>query len=70
MISDTIKYIGVDDLDIDLFESQYVVPEGMSYNSYLIDDEKIAIMDTADRRKPLGTDCLDAGDLSRAAARV
>lgn len=51
MISDTVKYIGVDDLDIDLFESQYVVPEGMSYNSYLIDDEKIAIMDTADRRK-------------------
>ena len=51
MISDTIKYIGVDDLDIDLFESQYVVPEGMSYNSYLIYDEKIAIMDTADRRK-------------------
>ena len=47
----SIKYIGVDDLDIDLFESQYVVPEGMSYNSYLIDDEKIAIMDTADRRK-------------------
>ena len=46
-----IKYIGVDDLDIDLFESQYVVPEGMSYNSYLIEDEKIAIMDTADRRK-------------------
>ena len=50
-ISDSIKYIGVDDLDIDLFESQYVVPEGMSYNSYLIDDEKIAVMDTADRRK-------------------
>ena len=49
--SDTIKYIGVDDLDIDLFESQYVVPEGMSYNSYLIDDEKIAVLDTADRRK-------------------
>ena len=46
-----IKYIGVDDLNIDLFESQYVVPEGMSYNSYLIEDEKIAIMDTADRRK-------------------
>ena len=46
-----IKYIGVDDLDIDLFESQYVVPEGMSYNSYIIEDEKIAIMDTADRRK-------------------
>ena len=51
MISDTIKYIGVDDLDIDLFESQYVVPEGMSYNSYLIDDDKIAVLDTADRRK-------------------
>ena len=51
MISDTIKYIGVDDLDIDLFESQYVVPEGMSYNSYLIDDEKIAVLDTADARK-------------------
>ena len=51
MISDAIKYIGVDDLDIDLFESQYVVPEGMSYNSYLIDDEKIAVLDTADARK-------------------
>jgi len=51
VISDTIKYIGVDDLDIDLFESQYVVPEGMSYNSYLIDDEKIAVLDTADHRK-------------------
>ena len=50
-MSETIKYIGVDDLDIDLFESQYVVPEGMSYNSYLIEDEKIAVLDTADRRK-------------------
>ena len=50
-ISNTIKYIGVDDLAIDLFESQYVVPEGMSYNSYLIDDEKIAVLDTADARK-------------------
>ena len=50
-MSNSIKYIGVDDLDIDLFESQYVVPEGMSYNSYLIDDEKIAVLDTADRRK-------------------
>ena len=50
-MNDTIKYIGVDDLDIDLFESQDVVPEGMSYNSYLIDDEKIAVLDTADRRK-------------------
>jgi len=51
IVSENIKYIGVDDLDIDLFESQYVVPEGMSYNSYLIDDDKIAIMDTADCRK-------------------
>lgn len=50
-ISSAIKYAGVDDLDIDLFESQYVVPEGMAYNSYVILDEKIAIMDTADARK-------------------
>ncbi len=46
-----IKYIGVDDLDIDLFEGQYDVPEGMSYNSYAILDDKIAVMDTADARK-------------------
>ena len=50
-ITSSIKYIGVDDLDIDLFESQYVVPEGMAYNSYIILDEKVAIMDTADARK-------------------
>lgn len=50
-ISDTIRYIGTDDLDIDLFESQYVVPEGMSYNSYMILDEKVAVMDTVDARK-------------------
>ncbi len=50
-ISDTIRYIGVDDTDIDLFESQYKVPEGVSYNSYLILDEKVAILDTADQRK-------------------
>lgn len=50
-ISDTIKYIGTDDTDIELFESQYVVPKGMSYNSYVIMDEKIAVMDTADHRK-------------------
>ncbi len=50
-ISETIKYIGVDDTDIDLFESQYVVPEGISYNSYVVFDEKIAILDTVDRRK-------------------
>ena len=50
-VSDKIKYVGVDDLDIDLFESQYVVPEGMSYNSYVILDEKTAVMDTVDARK-------------------
>ena len=50
-ISNNIRYIGVDDLDIDLFESQYKVPEGMSYNSYLIVDEKVALLDTADQRK-------------------
>lgn len=49
-ISDSVKYIGVDDTDIDLFESQYVVPEGISYNSYLILDDKIALMDTVDSR--------------------
>jgi hypothetical protein len=50
-LSDSIRYIGVDDLDIDLFESQYIVPNGVSYNSYLILDEKIAVMDTVDCRK-------------------
>ena len=50
-ITSTIRYAGVDDLDIDLFESQYVVPEGMAYNSYIILDEKVAIMDTVDARK-------------------
>jgi flavorubredoxin len=49
-ISETIKYIGADDREIDLFESQYVVPNGVSYNSYLILDEKVAVMDTADAR--------------------
>lgn len=49
-ISEAIKYIGCDDHEIDLFESQYEVPNGVSYNSYLIIDEKIAIMDTADAR--------------------
>jgi flavorubredoxin len=49
-ISDAVKYIGVDDRTIDLFESQYVVPEGVSYNSYLILDEKVALMDTVDVR--------------------
>jgi flavorubredoxin len=53
-ISESIKYIGVDDKTIDLFESQYIVPNGVSYNSYMIMDKKIAIMDTVDRRGTQG----------------
>lgn len=49
-ISDSILYIGCDDDDLDLFEGQYIIPNGVSYNSYVIMDEKIAIMDTADAR--------------------
>lgn len=51
MITDDILYIGVNDKDIDLFEGQYIVPNGMSYNSYVILDNKIAVMDTVDHRK-------------------
>lgn len=51
IISDAVKYIGVDDKTLDLFESQYVIPNGVSYNSYVILDEKIAVMDTVDSRK-------------------
>ena len=50
-VTDSVVYIGVDDKNIDLFESQYVVPNGVSYNSYLIEDEKLAVMDTVDARK-------------------
>lgn len=49
-VTDDIKYIGVDDLALDLFESQYIVPEGMSYNSYLILDTRVAVMDSVDAR--------------------
>ena len=49
-IRDTIKYLGVNDRTIDLFEGQYVVPNGMSYNSYAVIDKKIAVMDTVDAR--------------------
>ena len=49
-ISETILYVGVNDHDIDLFEGQYIVPNGMSYNSYVILDDKIAVMDTVDAR--------------------
>ena len=48
-ITDTILYVGVNDHQVDLFEGQYVVPNGMSYNSYVIMDEKIAVMDTVDQ---------------------
>ncbi len=49
--SESVKYIGVNDKELDLFESQYVVPNGVSYNSYVILDDKIAVMDTVDERK-------------------
>lgn len=49
-ISENIKYIGVDDTTLDLFESQYIIPDGVSYNSYVILDEKVAVIDTADER--------------------
>lgn len=48
-ITNDIKYIGVNDHDIDLFEGQYIVPNGMAYNSYAIIDEKVAVMDTVDQ---------------------
>ena len=50
MISENIKYVGVNDHEIDLFEGQYIVPNGMAYNSYVIEDEKIAVMDTVDAK--------------------
>lgn len=50
-ISESIKYVGVNDKTIDLFEGQYVVPNGISYNSYVIVDEKVAVLDTVDKRK-------------------
>ena len=56
-VTEDIKYVGVDDHDIDLFEGQYVVPRGMAYNSYLVKDEKILVFDTVDAR--FGTEWLD-----------
>ena len=50
-VTDTVIYVGVNDHDVDLFEGQYIVPNGMAYNSYVIRDEKIAVMDTVDVRK-------------------
>lgn len=49
--SDSVKYIGTDDKELDLFESQYIIPNGVSYNSYVILDDKIAVMDSVDERK-------------------
>ena len=51
MITKDIYYVGADDRDIDLFEGQYVVPNGIAYNSYVIMDDKIAVMDTVDKRR-------------------
>ena len=50
VITNDIKYVGVNDHDVDLFEGQYVVENGMAYNSYVIMDNKIAVMDTVDAR--------------------
>lgn len=50
MVTENIRYVGVNDHEIDLFEGQYAVPQGMAYNSYVILDEKIAVMDTVDAR--------------------
>jgi len=47
-ITENIRYIGVDDTELDLFEGQFIVPNGMAYNSYIIFDEKIAVMDSVD----------------------
>ena len=49
-ITNDIRYVGVNDREVDLFEGQYVVPNGISYNSYVILDEKVAVMDTVDIR--------------------
>ena len=49
-VTESILYVGCDDKDIDLFESQYPVPDGVTYNSYVILDEKTAVMDTVDNR--------------------
>ena len=49
-INESVRYIGTDDITLDLFESQYPVPSGMSYNSYLVIDAKVAVLDTADAR--------------------
>ena len=59
-VSADIKYVGVNDHEIDLFEGQYVVPNGMAYNSYVIMDDKIAVMDTVDK----STACLEVSAIT------
>lgn len=49
-LTESVYYVGADDKTLDLFEGQYVIPEGISYNSYVIMDDKIAVMDTVDKR--------------------
>lgn len=51
MITKDIRYIGVNDKDLDLFEGQYAIPNGVSYNSYVILDDQVAVLDTVDKRK-------------------
>ena len=55
-ITDDILYVGVNDHNIDLFEGHYIVPNGMAYNSYVINDEKIAVMDRSEERR-VGKEC-------------
>ena len=61
-VTDTILYVGANDHEVDLFEGQYVVPNGMAYNSYVILDEKVAVMDTIDARKPPDFYALPSGE--------
>ena len=61
-VTDTIRYVGVDDRTIDLFESQYPVPGGVSYNSYLIRDDKTAVLDTVEGRLRVHLSASGAGD--------
>ena len=50
-VTDSIVYVGVNDHDVDLFEGQYIVPNGMAYNSYVVLDDKIAVFDTMEKTK-------------------
>ena len=52
-VTDSIVYVGVNDHDVDLFEGQYIVPNGMAYNSYVVLDDKIAVFDTMERQRQL-----------------